>query len=341
MTTEIHTGVCYRPATLEDAGPIAEFSNRMLREAAGVDILNEEEIAASWRAGGFSLERDSRIAALDGHPVAAIELWDTRAPHVSKYVWLGVDPDIYGRGIEDELLRWCIDEARARFDRSPEGARITLRSMIYERDRLSREVLERAGFQPVRTFYDMQIELAEPPAAPRLSDGLQVRVMRPDEERAVYEAHHDAFRDHWGFVEGDPEQEFPRFWADRRQWQFYTPETLYVAVIDDEVVGYSLCEPHTVEDSEMGWVGILGVRRAWRGRGVGMALLTHSFHDLYGHGCRRVGLLVDGQNLTGATRLYERAGMHIHLRRTQLELELRPGTDLSTRTLTTNGDSIS
>jgi mycothiol synthase len=62
-------------------------------------------------------------------------------------------------------------------------------------------------------------------------------------------------------------------------------------------------------------VDIVGVRRPWRKRGLGLALLRQAF----------------AESLTGAPRLYGRAGMHvresyvIHLK------ELRPGFDLGAR----------
>ena len=61
----------------------------------------------------------------------------------------------------------------------------------------------------------------------------------------------------------------------------------------------------------MGWVDTLAVRRPWRRRGLGLALLLHSFRELRARGRERVGLGVDGENTTGAVRLYERAGMHV------------------------------
>jgi mycothiol synthase len=87
------------------------------------------------------------------------------------------------------------------------------------------------------------------------------------------------------------------------------------------------------EDPEMGWLFGLGVRRPWRRRGLALALLHHCFGELYRRGRRKVSLGVDAQNLTGATRLYERAGMHIQRQHHQYEQELRPGRDLSTQSL--------
>lgn len=94
------------------------------------------------------------------------------------------------------------------------------------------------------------------------------------------------------------------------------------------VVGISLCK-----DGEKGWVDTLGVARAWRGRGLGLALLHHSFGAFYRRGRRRVGLGVDSQSLTGAPRLYERAGMHLAQESMTYEKELRAGVELSVRAL--------
>ena len=61
----------------------------------------------------------------------------------------------------------------------------------------------------------------------------------------------------------------------------------------------------------MGWVRSLWVRRPWRKRGLGNALLLNAFRQFHERGERRVGLGVDAESPTGATRLYERAGMRV------------------------------
>ncbi len=59
-----------------------------------------------------------------------------------------------------------------------------------------------------------------------------------------------------------------------------------------------------------GYVGAIGVRRPWRGRGLARALLARTFNEFYERGQSRVTLGVDAQNPTGATQLYESIGMH-------------------------------
>jgi ribosomal protein S18 acetylase RimI-like enzyme len=70
-------------------------------------------------------------------------------------------------------------------------------------------------------------------------------------------------------------------------------------------------------------VSVLGVRRPWRRRGLGRALLLHSFRALRERGKPRVGLGVDGSNPTGAVQLYEAAGMRVVRRFDHWEKERR------------------
>ena len=67
----------------------------------------------------------------------------------------------------------------------------------------------------------------------------------------------------------------------------------------------------------------------WRKRGLGLALLRQAFAEFYRHGWTQVGLDVDSESETGATRLYERAGMRVapgHAYAVYRK-ELRPGTE--------------
>jgi mycothiol synthase len=58
----------------------------------------------------------------------------------------------------------------------------------------------------------------------------------------------------------------------------------------------------------------VGVRRAWRKRGLAQALLRQCFAEYQRRGYQRVELGVDSDSPTNAVALYERAGMHVHQR---------------------------
>ena len=143
----------------------------------------------------------------------------------------------------------------------------------------------------------------------------------------------ETFRDHWGHVEA-PEQEGFALWQHRRLHDSnYDPSLWFLAIDGDEIAGFSLCQQRTSEDPAMGWVNSLGVRRPWRRRGVAEALLYHSFGELRRRGQASIGLDVDASSLTGATRLYEKAGMSAIREFTRFEKELRPGSELKTQAI--------
>jgi ribosomal protein S18 acetylase RimI-like enzyme len=97
-------------------------------------------------------------------------------------------------------------------------------------------------------------------------------------------------------------------------------KSLWFVIRDVErIAAYARCESGRHGG---GYVGMIGTRRAWRRRGLGLALLQHAFGELYGRGIRRVTLGVDSENASGATRLYERAGMHVESEHVSFEKEL-------------------
>ena len=87
----------------------------------------------------------------------------------------------------------------------------------------------------------------------------------------------------------------------------YDPSLWLLARDGDEIAGISLCDL----DPDEGWIGVLGVRRPWRRRGLATALLYQSFRDIRERGKPRAVLGVDAANPTGATQLYESVGMRI------------------------------
>jgi mycothiol synthase len=74
---------------------------------------------------------------------------------------------------------------------------------------------------------------------------------------------------------------------------------------------------------------MLGVLPAFRRRGIADLLLRHAFHEMYTREMHKVGLGVDATNSTGATRVYERAGMQCIAKRDDYAKVLRDGTELA------------
>jgi len=123
------------------------------------------------------------------------------------------------------------------------------------------------------------------------------------DDRPVFDAVMEAFEDHWG----EASMTFDD-WR-HRELESFDPSLWFVGVDGEEVAGFALCEPDRARAGEIGVVGELGVRRPWRRRGLGLALLRMAFRAFADRGIRIVELGVDSDSLTGATRLYQRAGM--------------------------------
>ena len=98
-------------------------------------------------------------------------------------------------------------------------------------------------------------------------------------------------------------------WAQRMSLDnnHFDPTLWFLACREDEVVGVSL--NFYLAERDYGLIDHLGVRRKWRGQGIGLALLQHSFAAFHARGIKKVRLNVDSGSLTNAPRLYEKAGM--------------------------------
>jgi mycothiol synthase len=322
-----------RPATPADLPAAVALFNRASRAVTGRDDVTLEEQRTEWSDPILSLRDDTRVAVTpDGAMIGCVEVWNS-APFVQAWVLGRVEPSLRGQGIGTALMAWAEERVRARIAQAPPDARVVMRASALASDEPGVALLRGAGFQPVRHFWTMRRELDTPPPAPVWPAGIVVRGMQPGEEPAMLRADIDAFRDHYGFVERPFEDEFARWQHHVAGDPYFDPSLYFLAWDGDQIAGICLCAARTTDDPESGWVYSLGVRRPWRRRGLGMALLYHAFGELRARGCRRVGLGVDASSLTGATRLYERAGMHSFRERIHFEKELRPGTELATTAL--------
>jgi ribosomal protein S18 acetylase RimI-like enzyme len=200
--------------------------------------------------------------------------------------------------------------------------------------------MEEYGMENIRHSFHMRIKIENPPPEPNWPTGIRLKVfdLEHDDLEEVYRADVDAFRDHFGFVESPFEEGFERFKHFGMAEESYTPGLWFLAIAegsnDNEIIaGICLNRKHSYEDPEMGWVSTLGVIKPFRQRGIGLALLLHTFGEYYRRGFTSVGLGVDAENLTGALRLYEKAGMRVHRQFDLYEKELRPGVEISVQSL--------
>ena len=188
-------------------------------------------------------------------------------------------------------------EARAR-----ERGAARVQTFGLEQDTAAADLFEQHGFSLVRRFYEMAIELEGPPVVPALPEGFTLEIFRMEDARPYYEALDEAFQDHWEHHSVG----FDKWWELRQGSHDFDP-SLWLLIRDgDEIAAVIRNDP---ERNGGGYVGAIGVRRAWRGKGLGRALLLRTFAEFYSRGMSRVTLGVDAESPTGATKLYESVGM--------------------------------
>jgi mycothiol synthase len=332
---ELPEGFTTRGARMENLEPALALFNRWSRSVIGRDeITDVQAFHNEWTSPGFDPGTDiSLVFAPNGELAGYIEVWTTVKPPVHPWMWGRVDPAYEDRGIGTWMLHWAEQRALRELPNVPAGLRFAPRLGTYREAEKPKRLFADMGYQHIRSSYHMLIEMNAPVPEPEFPEGITLRTynMATDAE-TVYRAVEDSFRDHFGFVEQPFEEglkRFKHFWEDDSS----DPTLMFVAMDGEDIAGINLCRPKSFDDPEMGWVGTLGVRRPWRKRGLGLALLRHSFNEFYRRGKRKVGLGVDAQNLTGALRLYEHAGMHVHQAMDLYEKELRSGTEISVESL--------
>ncbi|WP_418607956.1 GNAT family N-acetyltransferase [Georgenia sp. SUBG003] len=132
----------------------------------------------------------------------------------------------------------------------------------------------------------------------------------PELDDEIRRTHNEVFADHWGSQPMTAES-----W--RRVLRELEPGWSKVALArtsdgSEEVAGYALTSRHEHAWANLGfsegYTELVGVRRAYRGRGVARSLLVGVIEALAADGIESAGLDVDTVNPSGAHGFYERLG---------------------------------
>jgi mycothiol synthase len=293
MSSSPPDGLSTRRATVDDAPAINELVTAADVAVQGWSESSESELLSWWRM--VDLEQNSWVV----HEDDAVVAYGVAFVHGNMLELDGyVHPDHQGRG----LGAWLVARAE---ERAREVGMEELRSFSLAGDGRARSLFTQLGMRELRRFYRMAIDLDTEPPEPEWPEGLRLDAFEPEDARAFHDALVESFEDEWGFVAMPFEE-----WRELRLVKDpdFDPTVWFVVRDGDEIAAVMRNEP---DRSGAGFVGALGVRKPWRKRGIARALLQHAFREFYRRGKRRVTLGVDAENPTGATRLYERAGMHV------------------------------
>jgi mycothiol synthase len=259
-----------------------------------------DELHEQWSE--IPLETDSWVAEADGRVVGVMHLCERNG---DTFIGDGyVHPDFRGRGIGRVLVGAVEARVRERLEHEPPSGRAVLHLAHLVGDDTAAELLALEGFHRVRSFFRMVIDLPDEPPEPIWPAGLELRPLDVERDgRAIHATDVAAFSQEWGYHVRPYDEWYEKVFGTPRL-DLSLP---VVAWANDAVAGFSLCYPKRMGD--WGWIGVLGVAPTWRRQGLGLALLQESFRRIRATGETVAALGVDSENPTGATRLYERAGM--------------------------------
>ena len=312
-------GLTLRTYRSGDASAVSELLNRVL-EADSVPWRTDPAEQENWLSAvneHFDAARDMFLVEVNGALVATADSeWvDTNDGLREFRMGAAVDPAWRRQGIGSWLQRMLERHATELSVTYPTDREKLLGTWATdtESDRIA--LVTRFGFEPARYFFDMVRPTLDEIDEPVLPDGLDFRPVSDDQLRQLWAADTEAFRDHWGGFDGS-EERFQQWKSDPK----FDLALLVVAWDGDEIAGGVFNQISETENRafnrKRGWLQSVFVRRPWRRRGVGRAVVLRSLQVLRDRGMTSAGLGVDADNPNGALGLYTGTGFEVDFRST-------------------------
>ncbi|MFI2751911.1 GNAT family N-acetyltransferase [Cellulomonas sp. P22] len=306
-------GLTWRPMTVADVPALAQLRAAVEEADAAPFRTSPAEVAEGFD-GAWKDHRRDTLAGLDGDGVlrASAQVSTNPGDVGTLRVFLdgAVHPAVRGRGVGRALVAWM--DGRARQLLAGSGKELPARILTYleDTDEGAKALYSRAGFAPARHYVSMRRPLSGPLPEARPVEGVRVVPWTDELDDRVRRAHNDAFADHWG-----SEPYTAEAWA--LHVATFAPTWSRVALDEasGEVAGYLVSSRYEhdwpVTGYTYGYASLLGVRRAWRGRGVAVALLASAMAAYRADGMQHARLDVDTANPSGAHGLYGALGFEV------------------------------
>ena len=299
-----------------DAADLATFMGEVNLADGHNQVLTPDEVRIEWRqTPGFVPARDALILEDEAGFVAHVNVdAQVRDGKVVHWIEGWVRQDRRRQGIARALLAWAERHSalRARNGDSPQPELPQYLGFgAIEKNPAAMGFAASTDYTPFRYGFQMRRPLDEPILDVAMPEGVEMRPVREEDHRRIWEADVEAFLDHFE-PRVQTDDDFVATFAfpdlDTSLWR--------VAWEGDEVVGVVINAIFPEENEaigvKLGWLEHVSVRAPWRGRGVAKALIVSSLHVHRERGMEFAALGVDAENPTGALALYEGLGFRPH-----------------------------
>jgi mycothiol synthase len=302
-------GYTWRPLAVEDAPSLHELELDCAPVDGGTHVRTVEEYQEKLEEAGENLVTDT-LCALGPAGELEATAWvtcDASVKHEYRAFLDGrVRPEYRGRGLGSSVLGWMEARACQMLAALEKDRPCVLRIDFYDRGEDAVELFEKHGFQFVFAEDEMRRDLIQPIPVLDLPEGMTLVNWAPERVAMFFDVYQDAFRERPGFPKWT-ENVWRHNFAGGREFR----ADLSLLLLDGvEPVGFAICHVESDEDQKSGsegWIAQMGVRPAWRRRGLGSALLCEAMHRFRSKGLRWAALDVNTNN-PEARRLYERLG---------------------------------
>ena len=223
-----------------------------------------------------------------------------------------IHPEWRRRGLGTTLMRWLIHRAGEMHAAKHPDTVGEVASGAISTNAGADRMLRNLGFEEARYFFDMKRLLDQPVPEVALADGFRLEAFDPSIDEALRLTHNEVFRDHWGSTPRDAESWKVWFTGSRA----VRGGSSYVVLDGETIAAYVLGYEWEADTEATGirelYIGQVGTRRAYRGRGLARAALAKVLAEAVQAGYQRSGLGVDAHNPTGPRGRYESLGFSVH-----------------------------
>jgi mycothiol synthase len=312
-------GHAWRPLRREDAPALHHLELECCPVDGSTSLSSVEGYLRRFDQSAEHVETDTLCAVSSAGRLAATA-WvtcDDSLQHECRVFLDGrVHPKYRGQGLGSFLLQWMEARAHQMLSELKEDKPGVLRFDFYDRSDDALALFEQHGFRLAFAEDEMRRDLSRPLPEAHLPAGMTLVTWSPQRAGRFFETYRDAFR------------ERPRFpnWSEET-WRImfasgasFRDDLSLLLLEGTEPVGFVLC--HVEDDAEMpgglGWIAQMGLRPAWRNRGLGAFLLCEVLRRLRADGLAWAALEVNVDN-DRALRLYQRLGFELYRRRTSYQ----------------------
>jgi mycothiol synthase len=220
-------------------------------------------------------------------------------------------PEWRRKGIGHALLLW-IESHLSELANFHHGTTRYFQTNVTQFQEGAAIMLQRAGYQPTRHFYEMVRPALNDIVEFPLPDGLEIRPVSLEHYQALWKSVDETSKDEWGYMA--PTENDYQEWLTSPQFQ---PHLWQVAwdIISNQIVGHVLTFINDDENKQLGrkrgYTEGIGVDRNWRRRGVARALISRSLQAQKAAGMTESTLVADSDSTSNVISLYESCGFQI------------------------------